>query len=109
MFVASLLALLLVAGSGVTVLAAQNSDASCDSPRSTARFDSTTGTADFRWWPLGVECTYTRAGNGVDRRDMPGPLPSIWTLVCVGLGFVVIRSFAATRTGRRDEEPVGAP
>jgi hypothetical protein len=101
-FVAVALLWLFVVGSGVVVLAEQARDFSCDSPRSNARFASTVGTAHFRWWPLGVECVYTRAANGVDRRDAPGAVPSAWALVSVVLGIAVIRSFGATRTEAND-------
>jgi hypothetical protein len=88
-----------IVGGGVVVLREQAHGLGCESPGGDARFDSTVGTSHFRWWPLGVECVYTRAANGVDRRDEPGPLPSAWVLVSVALSIAVARSFGATRTG----------
>jgi hypothetical protein len=99
-FVALAMLWLLAVGGGVVVLGAQTQGLGCDSPRSDARFESTLGTTHFRWWPLGVECVYTRAENGVDRRDEPGPIPSAWALFSVVVGVAVVRSFRVTR---RDE------
>ena len=86
---------------GVVVLGAQADGLGCDSPSSDPRFDSTVGTTHFRWWPLGVECVYTRTENGVDRRDEPGPVPSGWALSSVVLSIAVVRSFRATRRNTR--------
>src|SRR4051812_31566990 len=71
-FVGLVMLWLLMVGGGVVVLGAQSQGLGCDSPSSDARFDSTVGTAHLRWWPVGVECVYTRAENGVDRRNEPG-------------------------------------
>jgi hypothetical protein len=103
-FLAVSLLWLLVVGGGIAVQAAQVHDNLCDSPSRGAGFDSTLGTPHFRWSPLGVECVYTHAANGVDRRDEPGPIPSAWAIVSLVLTIAVIRSFVATRNGVNDEE-----
>lgn len=105
-FVALAMLWLLVVVGGVVVLGAQAQGLGCDSPRSDARFDSTTGTAHFRWLPLGVECVYTRTENGVDRRDGPGPVPSAWALFSAVLSIAVVRSFRMTR-GDEDDAAAG--
>jgi hypothetical protein len=104
-FVALAMLWLLVVGGGGVVLGAQAHGLGCDSPTSDPRFDSTVGAAHFRWWPLGVECVYTRAENGVDRRNEPGPVPSAWALFSVVLSIAVVGSFRATR---RDEDDAAA-
>jgi hypothetical protein len=104
-FVALAMLWLLVVGGGVVALWAQPPGIGCDSPRSDPTFESTVGTAHLRWWPLGVECVYTRAKNGVDRRDEPGLIPSAWALFSVALGIAVVRSF---RVARRDEDDAAA-
>jgi hypothetical protein len=96
-FVALVMLWLLMVGGGVVVLGAEAHGLGCDSPRSDARFDSTIGTTHFRWWPVGVECVYTRAENGVDRRNEPGPVPSAWALFSLVLSIAVVGSFRAMR------------
>src|SRR5882724_10589531 len=108
-FVALAMLWLLVVGGGVVVLWTQPPGIGCDSPRSDPRFESTVGTAHFRWWPLGVECVYTRTENGVDRRDEPGPVPSAWALVGVAIGVAVARSFRVTRMPRNASDRRPAP
>jgi len=105
-FVALAMLWLLVVGvGGVVVLWAEVPGVGCDSPRSDPTFESTVGAAHFRWWPLGVECVYTRADNGVDRHDEPGPVPSAWAVFSLVLGIAVVRSFGVTR---RDEDDATA-
>jgi hypothetical protein len=106
-FVGLAMLLLLLVGGGVAVLGAQAHGFGCDSPRSDPRFESTIGAAHLRWWPLGVECVYTRTENGVDRRDEPGPVPSAWALVAVGLGLAVVVSFRATRRHSTEARRIG--
>jgi hypothetical protein len=105
-FVALAMLWMLVVGGGVAVLGAQAHGLGCDSPRRDARFDSTVGTAHLRWWPLGVECVYTRKENGVDRRDGPGAVPSAWALFSVVLSTAVVCSFHVTR-GDEDDAAAG--